>query len=158
LYVFGTRREPRIDPVRRGQKIDDEGGLHGFWPLPRVDLPGVDLFRPRRVARQDVDQGCADLHEVAGRTDRRRAAAQQQISAGAKMGRSVTPDDSGEQLGCTQCRKKGDRTQDRGVVERDVVAFGGQLGKKLIDALHIAQPDLQIEHPAGFGVVVRSPG
>jgi hypothetical protein len=37
------------------------------------------------------------------------------------------------------------------------MAFRGQLGEKRIDALHVPQPDLQIEHPAGFGVVLRPP-
>ena len=33
-----------------------------------------------------------------------------------------------------------------------------QLREKLVDALRISQPDLQIEHPAGFGVVVPRHG
>ena len=38
------------------------------------------------------------------------------------------------------------------------MAFRGQLGEKRIDALHVPQPDLQIEHAADFIVVILPPG
>ena len=83
-----TRREAHIDPARRRQKIYDETRLHRLWPSP-----STCVRPPYRVTRQRINQGCADLLQVAHRPRRRRDAARQQIAAGAEMGRSVTPDD-----------------------------------------------------------------
>ena len=127
-----TRGEPLIDPARGRQKIDDEVRPHRLWPRPRVDLLLLG-----RVARHGVYQSGADPPEVAYGAHRRRNGAQQQIAAGAEMSRGVTSDNPDQQLRCARGREKGGGPHDRSVVGRGVIAFGGQLGEKLIDALHI---------------------
>ena len=77
--------------------------------------------------------------------------------AAAEMGRRVASDDRDKQFRSARSRKKRRGTHDRLVVGCRVVAFRRQPNEKGIDARHIAEPDLQVEHPAGVGVVVPPP-
>ena len=113
-------------------------------------VPGVEFHGSARAARQDVDQGCADLHGVVDGTGRRREQRSSKIAAAVEMGRGIASDYLDQQVRGPRSRKKRGGAHDRLVVRHRVMAIGRQLREKLIDARRIPQPDLQVEHPTGI--------
>jgi len=54
-------------------------------------------------------------------------------------------------------RRPAGGAHDPAVVRRGIMAFGGHAGEKCVDALHVPQSDLKVQHPASISIVLRAP-